>query len=176
MLRPAAFPHSFLGTLLVLLAIFSTASMTAAQESWKAGAASTVITPPQYMWMSGYASRTTPAQGKIHDLYARSLAIQDPAGKTIVILTLDLVGIDRATSKKICETIQANHHLERSQVAIATSHTHSGPVVGTNLLTMYSLAADQQKLVEDYTKWLVDQCVETAAAAIRQLSDEAVVS
>ncbi len=158
----------------IVLSLFAFLSVAvpdvSAQETWKAGAASTVITPKQYMWMSGYASRSTPAQGRIHDLYARSLAVQDPSGKTIVILSLDLVGIDRATSKKICETIQANHRLERSQVAIATSHTHSGPVVGTNLLTMYSLAADQQKLVEDYTTWLIEQCVATAATAIKQLS------
>jgi hypothetical protein len=169
---PCIFGHcfGFVRPALVFVAVCLTASNAPADDIWKAGAASTVITPKQFMWMSGYASRNQPAQGKIHDLYAKALAIQDPAGRTAVILTLDLVGIDRTTSKKICETIQSTHQLERSQIAIATSHTHSGPVVGTNLLTMYSLAADQQQLVEDYTQWLTEQCVETAARAIQQLA------
>ncbi|MFM7056008.1 MAG: neutral/alkaline non-lysosomal ceramidase N-terminal domain-containing protein [Planctomycetota bacterium] len=149
--------------------VLPSASIFAA-DSWKAGAAKTVITPKQYMWMSGYASRNTPAQGIIHDLFAKAMAIQDPAGHTAVIITLDLVGIDRATSQKICQAIQTRHKLERSQISIATSHTHSGPVVGTNLLTMYSLAADQQMLVQEYTARLIEQCVETAGQAIGNLS------
>lgn len=155
---------------LVLLGLRIPSMAVAADDSWKAGAAKTVITPKQYMWMSGYASRNTPAQGIIHDLYAKALALQDPAGHTAVIITLDLVGIDRATSQKICQAIQTRHKLDRSQVSLATSHTHSGPVVGTNLLTMYSLASDQQTLVQEYTARLVEQCVETAGQAIGSLS------
>lgn len=155
---------------LVLFGLQIPSMAVAADDSWKAGAAKTVITPKQYMWMSGYASRNTPAQGIIHDLYAKALALQDPAGHTAVIITLDLVGIDRATSQKICQAIQTRHQLDRSQVSLATSHTHSGPVVGTNLLTMYSLAADQQTLVQEYTARLVEQCVETAGQAIGSLS------
>ncbi len=154
----------------VLLGLVFSPDRISADDMWKAGAAKAVITPKQYMWMSGYASRNTPAQGIIHDLFAKALAIQDPAGHTAVIITLDLVGIDRATSHKICESIQTHHKLERSQISIATSHTHSGPVVGTNLLTMYSLAADQQQLVQDYTTRLIEQCVETAGQAIGNLS------
>lgn len=41
-------------------------------QTWQAGAAAVVITPPQAMWMSGYASRDRPAQGKIHDLFVKA--------------------------------------------------------------------------------------------------------
>jgi neutral ceramidase len=153
----------------LLISTLFPSSALRADDTWKAGAAKTVITPKQYMWMSGYASRSTPAQGMIHDLYAKALAIQDPSGHTAVVITLDLVGIDRATSQKICKAIEKQHKLDRSQVSIATSHTHSGPVVGTNLLTMYSLAADQQQLVEEYTARLIEQCVATAGEALGNL-------
>lgn len=154
---------------LLIMTLFP-GSVLRGDDNWKAGAAKAVITPKQYMWMSGYASRSTPAQGVIHDLYAKALAIQDPSGHTAVVLTLDLVGVDRATSQKICQAIEKRHNLERSQVSLATSHTHSGPVVGTNLLTMYSLAADQQQLVQEYTAQLIEQCVTTAGEAIGKLS------
>ena len=47
---------------------------------WQAGAAKVRITPRQPMWMSGYASRTGPAEGTQSDLYAKSLVLQDDAG------------------------------------------------------------------------------------------------
>lgn len=137
--------------------------------SWQAGAAAVVITPPQPMWMSGYASRDRPAQGKIHDLFVKAMAVRDPAGRTAVLLTCDLVGIDRATSQQICSRIQQRHQLSREQVSIATSHTHSGPVVGTNLLSMYSLEPAQQQLVQQYTVLLSDWCVKAADQAIAAL-------
>ena len=62
---------------------------------YKAGAASKVITPAEPVWMAGYASRTKPAEGKIHDLYAKALCIEDAAGKRLVLVTTDLIGIPR---------------------------------------------------------------------------------
>ena len=64
-----------------------------AQETWKAGVAKANITPPQPMWMSGYASRSKPAEGKSHDLWAKAIVLEDPAGKRVILVTLDLVGI-----------------------------------------------------------------------------------
>jgi hypothetical protein len=138
-------------------------------QTWQAGAAAVVITPPQPMWMSGYASRDRPAQGKIHDLFVKAMAVRDPLGRTVMLLTCDLVGIDRATSQQICSRIQQRHQLSRDQVSIATSHTHSGPVVGTNLLSMYSLEPAQQQLVQQYTGLLSDWCVQAADQAIAAL-------
>ena len=46
----------------------------------KAGFAKIVITPEQNVWMAGYANRAKPAEGKIHDLYAKALAIEDSRG------------------------------------------------------------------------------------------------
>ena len=44
-------------------------------KTWKAGLAKVVITPEKPIWMSGYASRNKPSEGKIHDLYAKALAL-----------------------------------------------------------------------------------------------------
>ena len=110
-----------------------------ADEVWQAGVAKTAITPATPMWMSGYASRNKPAEGLIHDLYAKALVISDPAGHKSLMVTLDLVGIDRTTSQAICEQLSNKHDLQRSDITISTSHTHSGPVVGRNLMSMYAI-------------------------------------
>lgn len=144
--------------------------VAAADESWQAGVAKINITPAQSMWMSGYASRDKPAQGKIHDLWAKAVVIQDPTGHSVVLITLDLVGIDRATSQQICERLQKTHQLDRSQIAIATSHTHSGPVVGTNLMAMYAFDEPNMKLIKDYTMQLSDAIATATADAFTSLA------
>src|SRR5437868_162072 len=71
------------------------APIAAQEKTWRAGVAKTVITPREYMWMSGYGGRSKPAEGKIHDLWAKALVLYDAKGNRGVIVTMDLVGIDR---------------------------------------------------------------------------------
>ena len=47
------------------------------------------------MYLSGYATRTHASEGKIHDLWAKALAIEDRKGGRVVILSTDLVGLPR---------------------------------------------------------------------------------
>jgi neutral ceramidase len=140
-----------------------------ADEVWQAGVAKTVITPSTPMWMSGYASRNKPAEGTIHDLYAKALAIRDPAGHKSLMVTLDLVGIDRTTSKAICEQLSNKHGLQRSDITISTSHTHSGPVVGRNLMSMYSFDDENKRLVAEYTESLIASILKVADDAFAKI-------
>ncbi len=160
--------------LMVLFTCLFTVSFTDtvvyADEVWQAGVAKTVITPPTAMWMSGYASRTKPAEGTIHDLYAKALVISDPAGHKSLIVTLDLVGIDRITSKTICEQLVDKHGLQRSGITISASHTHSGPIVGRNLMSMYSLDDENLRLVAEYTQFLSDSILKISAEAFANLA------
>src|SRR5688500_1478177 len=157
--------------LLLILAIKSctTGRMTQAAE-WNAGVGRAVITPTTPMWMSGYASRDRPAEGKLHDLWCKALALEDAAGRRAVLITLDLCGIDRETSGRVRDRIQQAHGLGRESVVLNCSHTHSGPVVGHNLRSMYFLDVAQQKLVDDYTRELEDKVVAAAGEAVRALA------
>ena len=116
-----------------------------AEASWKAGTARAIITPKTPMWMSGYAARTKPSQGVVHDLWAKALAIEDPTGHRAILITLDLCGIGRDLSIRVRDTIRSRHRLERDQIVLACSHTHSGPVVGQNLHSMYNLDDGQRR-------------------------------
>ena len=46
-------------------------------SDWRAGVARVDTTPAAPVWMSGYASRSTPSQGVAHPLYAKALALVD---------------------------------------------------------------------------------------------------
>lgn len=138
--------------------------------TWKAGAAKVVITPKENMWMSGYGGRDKPSEGKVSDLWAKALVIEDSRGERVVLVTMDLVGIDRETSLAVRAEIARNHQLKLPQIVLNCSHTHCGPVVGRNLSAMYFLDAAQQKLVDDYTERLKLDLVAVADEAIKNLS------
>jgi hypothetical protein len=138
---------------------------------WRAGTAKAAITPKQPTWMSGYAARTRPSEGAVHDLWAKALAIRDPAGRTVLLVTLDLVGIDRDLSNRIRATLERRHGLGRDRVVLACSHTHCGPVVGTNLLTMYRIDDAERRRIAEYTHWLEDAVVNLAGEALGRLHD-----
>jgi hypothetical protein len=155
---------------LALLAALVAASPAAAQEKrWHAGFGRSNITPEQFMWMSGYGGRTAPADGKETDLWAKAAVLRAADGRTLVLVTLDLVGIDRDTSRTVCQLIQQRHKLPRECVALAVSHTHCGPVVGTNLRTMYYYDDEQARRVENYTAKLPGKVLAAVDAAFANL-------
>jgi hypothetical protein len=112
------------------------------------------------MWMAGYAARTRPAEGKLHDLWAKALALEDSKGRRAVLVTLDLCGIDRQLSGEIRKALAEKQKLDRSQIVLCVSHTHSGPVVERNLAPMYFLDAEHRKHVADYTTRLREQVID----------------
>lgn len=136
---------------------------------WRAGVAAMAITPDQPMWMSGYASRDHAAEGTLHDLWAKALVLEDDQGHRAVLVTLDLVGLDRETSRTICRRLRTDYGMKRSQIALASSHTHTGPVVGSNLIGMYFLDDDGLRRVTEYTAELQNRVVDVVGQAIENL-------
>ena len=57
--------------------------------------------------------------------------------------------IARSLSQAVCAELERKYRLPRSAILLSVSHTHTGPVVGSNLNAMYFLDAEQQKLVAD---------------------------
>lgn len=156
-------------TVLASWFLLAPAVSPAAENSWQAGTASVNITPQQLMWMSGYGGRNHPAEGKLTDLWAKCLVLEDPSGHRAAVVSLDLVGIGRELSLPIREEIGKQHGLDLSQIAFCTSHTHTGPVVGTNLRAMYFYDDDQEKLVQEYSQQLSRDIVNVVGAAIKDL-------
>ncbi len=161
---------SVLTTIFALLAIHVSALFSLAND-WQAGVAKIKITPEKFMWMSGYGGRNKPADGKLTDLWAKALVIQDGGGKQAALITLDLVGIDRELSQSVCQALATQCDLNREQIAICTSHTHTGPVVGKNLRSLHYDQVDekQQALIDEYAESLQEKIVAVVGSAIKDL-------
>lgn len=140
------------------------------EKTWKAGLGKIVITPEKAMWMSGYGSRDKPAQGKLTELWAKALVLEDPAGHRAVLITLDLIGLDRQLSGEIVKSLRAKFGFQREGIILSCSHTHCGPVVGRNLNAMYFLDKDQQQLVQEYSDALPGKITRVVDEAVKSLA------
>jgi len=155
------------GIILTLLAL----GAVSAPGDFKAGVARKVITPTGPIWMSGYASRTKPSEGVVHDLWAKALALEDAQGQRVVIVATDLIGLPREVTDEVVARVKKKHRLERSQLVLNSAHTHCGPAVWPNLTIIYDDidARDRQRLIE-YQKRLVVDLVAVVDAALADLS------
>jgi hypothetical protein len=161
------------GTLFSLASVLAAAAAAPAAEAkaagWKAGVAVKVITPTGPLWMAGYASRNKPAEGKLTDLYVKALALEDPDGGRLLLITSDLVGVTRELSEAVTAEVAKRTGLKRERVMLTASHTHCGPVIRQSLTDMYDMPAEQAKKVSEYTDKLKGWFTETALRALEGL-------
>jgi len=141
-----------------------------AGASWKVGVAKVVITPEEPIWMAGYASRNKPSEGKIQDLYAKALVLEDPAGHRLVIVTTDLIGFSHSIAEKVAEGVRKRTGLKRDRLMLTSSHTHTGPVIRDSLIDMYNLSTEQASAVSRYTARLEQEVVRIVEEALRKLA------
>jgi len=158
---------------LILLAGVSAVctAQTSSQEQWKAGVATTIITPDKPMWMAGYAARTKPSEGKAHDLYAKALALEDAEGARLVILTLDLIGVNREMRDWLEKEVNRRYQLAPESLLINASHTHSGPVLHKSSQSIYGnsfygLSPERIQQCRKYSENLQQKLVQLVGEAL----------
>jgi len=151
------------------LAILATVAAWGADGGWRAGAAHIDITPEQPLWMGGYAARATEAQGTLHPLYAKALAMEDGAGNRAVIITTDLLGFPKPMSDHVRGKIRERYGLEPAQILLNSSHTHSAPVLRDSLYAIYPLQEGNIAKIEAYSAALEQRLADLAGAALAAL-------
>lgn len=151
------------------LATLGAEADTTKMDTYRVGVGRAVITPDEAMWMAGYASRKAPSAGKLHDLWAKALAIEDASGAVSVILTTDLLGLPARISRETAALVGERLGIPRNRLMLTASHTHSGPVVRDNLLNMYGLSPEEAAKVEAYTAQLPERLYAVIAEAVESL-------
>lgn len=136
--------------------------------SWKAGVAKYDITPQSPMWMAGYRSRKTPSKGKLHPIWLKVLALEDAWGNKCILVTSDLVGWPKVLSDAIRQTVNSKYGLEKSQIILNSSHTHTGPLL-QDLFTIYNLQNEELLKVSDYSNDIKSKVVELVGKAIEAM-------
>jgi neutral ceramidase len=141
-----------------------------AQTVWKAGAAKTVVTPSEPIWLAGYGDRTHPSQGMLRDIYVKALALEAEPGRPVVIVTGDLLGFPREISGPVAVRCEKEFGLPRDRLELNASHTHSAPVVHRNAFPIFNLEEKQWQAVDRYSTFLIDKTVGVIGAALHDLA------
>ena len=133
--------------------------------AWRVGLARVRITPEGPMPMCGYGPRVS--DGVLDDLYAKAMALESSDRGRAVLVSADLLFFRRDVAEAVAKRIMEKTALQRRQVLLNASHTHSGPVVGMNRdLDAFGVPADQRPRVAAYTRRLEEQLADLAAAAL----------
>lgn len=153
-------------------AALSLSTLGMAQEPktfWKAGVAKAIITPEKSVWLAGYGSKRAP-DGKLHDIWMKSLALEAPDGKRAILVTSDFQGVPKEMSDAVFVLLKKKFNLERHQVMITFSHNHCGPRLGLDLVDYYPIEEEQVKLVDEYTDMMVLGMVSMIGESIANLA------
>jgi hypothetical protein len=136
---------------------------------WKAGLAKAVVTPEKGVWLAGYGSKRPP-DGKLHDLWVKVLALEDPKGLRAVLITSDFQGIPKGMSDRVFERLEKTFGLKRHQAMFAFSHNHCGPRLEDDLVDYYPVEAEQVALVNEYTAAMIERVVAVVGESLAALA------
>jgi neutral ceramidase len=136
---------------------------------WKAGVARAVITPAEPMWLARWALRTEPSRGTLTDLYAKALALGDPQGSRLVLLTVDLIAVSREIATAVAGQVRQRWRLPRERLLLCASHTHCGPEVRPDKVAFFHIPPEYARKIPPYVSWLTTRLVEVVGAALAEM-------
>jgi neutral ceramidase len=87
----------------------------------------------------------------------------------VVLVTSDLVGFPAAVAEPICERLRDKVGLNREQILLNSSHTHTGPMLLMRATDGDGLTAGELQRNVEYTRHLQDQIVEVVQQATSRL-------
>jgi neutral ceramidase len=153
----------------LLITVIASRPVYAEESTWKVGIAKATITPQEPMWMSGYGPRL--AKKKIHDIWIKVLALEAADGHRAVVVTSDVCGFSKLSYETICVELKKRCNLERAEINLTCSHTHTGPALRECLHTCWPWNdTTARDLVEKYTIALEKKIVDTTAEAFAYAS------
>jgi len=106
----------------------------------RVGYASSVITPPIGVRLSGYASRTQPSEGVHDDLMCRAIYFEDEDEK-FAIAVLDIIGVSSDLLENFRSSASKMLNIGGDRVVVAAIHTHAGPEIDQELSRYLARAA-----------------------------------
>ncbi len=147
-----------------------------AADAWRIGVAKTDITPAEPVRLSGYASRTEPAQEVEDRLFARALVlapVRDSASEPLVIVSVDAIGISAVMTEEILERVTPLLMIPRSRIVICTTHSHTAPHLDGVIPNLFAAPLDGTHLesTKKYSRQLLDSIVDTVQRAAGNLQD-----
>lgn len=135
------------------------------------GVAKIDITPDYPIRLSGYGMRRTESEGVDQRIWAKALAMGSDAAGVSLLLTVDNVGVPGHITEAVYEKVAAQFPVRRENFALASSHTHTAPMLRGTLPFLFSqdIPVEHQERVDRYTATMVRKLAEVALRALGDL-------
>ncbi len=156
-----------LKSLLILCMALAVLTGAAAESAdLEVGLAVRDISPELPIRLAGYAGRTKAAAKADQPLLAEALALKNFSGERFVFVALDNCEVSHQFVEPVLQELTGKCQLSRGQVALISSHTHSGPVLADTLAGMPQPPAADRERIEQYSRFLKAKLVEVVTAAL----------
>jgi neutral ceramidase len=99
----------------------------------------------------------------------QAIAFRSGPGERLVFVCLDNCGVGRSFMDPVLLQLREKHGLLAGQVMVVSSHTHSAPVLESNLSGMYRMSEEQTGEVAAYGQLLRKAIVEVVGSALEDL-------
>ncbi len=132
------------------------------------GVAKLDITPDYPVRLHGYGSRRTNSTGVAQHLFAKAIAFGTDRQGPSILFTVDNMAVSSAVTDEVAARLKKRAGVDREQVALCSSHTHSAPMLSGVAPNIFSsdIIPEQQATSERYTRELVDNLERVALAAL----------
>ena len=131
----------------LLIVLFShTQFLPAATAVPSVGVARIDITPHYPIRLSGYGNRRSESEGVTQHLWAKALAIGNDEDGPAVLITVDNCGVPGTIREAVLRRLNGKTHVAPDRFAIASSHTHSAPMLKGVLPNLFSMDIPQVTL------------------------------
>ena len=123
------------------------------------GVATTDITPPVGVTLSGYGSRAGQAEGVDHALRAEAMVCRDGMGGCWAMVTSDVIGYPAQFVDMVRKQVALSCDVPEQAVLLSATHTHSGPAGQRTY--------GEQRVPEDdsYREWLIHRLADVVVEA-----------
>lgn len=146
-------------------------TLRAADAGYAYGFAKTEITPEVPLRLSGYGNRDTVYENVDEPLYVRAIAIRSPEKKVCALVSLDSIGFAGTFTDRIAKTVKEKYGLDRDQLVICSTHSHTAPHPVEGLSNIFStpLTEAQRNASQKYWTQVEARIVKTVGTAIEDL-------
>ncbi|MGE3311460.1 MAG: neutral/alkaline non-lysosomal ceramidase N-terminal domain-containing protein [Limisphaerales bacterium] len=132
------------------------------------GVARVDVTPEYPIRLTGYAARSGPSTGVAQRLWAKALAMGSDRQGPRVLVTVDNCGVSRLIIDEVARRLERRVGLKRENFAVASSHTHSGPMVRGFAANIFvrDLTDEEASAIDRYTEELKNHLEAVVVAAL----------
>jgi hypothetical protein len=163
-------PFSWATTLVAAVTVLaSTLGLQAREPAPLAiGVARIDITPEYPIRLTGYAARSGMATGAVQRLRAKALALGTDREGARILITVDNCGVPAGVVDTVARRLEARGRIRRANLAVASSHTHSAPMVRgfAENIFVRDLEPAEAAASDRYTAELTDRLERVARAAL----------